>query len=72
MCDGGWTRVPFVSSPGFLTPTRVRRISLDEVNRFEGVHSAVYQEFGFALVDIASRALDQRRAEVLGYLRSSQ
>ena len=72
----GWfeTRALFVCSLGFLTPTPtpVRRISIDEANRFESVHRAVYQEFGFALIDIAGGTLDQRRAEVLPYLRSTQ
>jgi predicted ATPase len=66
------TRVLFVSLLGFVTPTPVRRISLDEANRFESVHRAVYEEFGFALIDIAAGTLGQRRAKVLAYLRSSQ
>jgi predicted ATPase len=66
------TRVLFVSLLGFATPTPVRRISLDEANRFESIHRAVYEEFGFALIDIAPGTLGQRRAEVLAYLRASQ
>jgi predicted ATPase len=70
----GWfeTDVLFVNWLGFLTPTPVRRIGREETRRFEAVHRAVYQEFGFTLIDVARGSIGERRAAVLDYLCSAR
>ena len=58
-------RVFFVRLLGFLTPTAVRRISLDGARAFEAAHEDVYRELGFELIDVPVAPLMERVALVL-------
>jgi len=53
----------FVRPLGFVTPTAARRISYEDSLVFEAVHEAVYRDYGFELVDVASGSVEQRAAE---------
>jgi predicted ATPase len=53
-------QVFFIQHLGFITPTAVRRISLEEALRFERVHKETYRNHGFELVPIAPRSLLDR------------
>jgi len=58
-------KVFFVRLLGFITPTAARRIGLEEAQKFEKLHEAVYREAGFALVDIAPAPVEARIAAML-------
>jgi predicted ATPase len=57
-------RVFFVLSPGFVTPTEARRISLEEARRFETLHEEMYRARGFELVPIEPGAVLDRVAAI--------
>lgn len=58
------TRVLFVDSLGFVTPTAARRITLEEAQRFERVHEEAYAAFGYECVRIPRGELTARVAAV--------
>ena len=53
-------QVIFVESLGFMINTEVRRISLDEAQRFGEVHAGAYRELGYDLVRIAPGSVEER------------
>lgn len=61
-------RVLFVELLGFITPTEARRISLADSQRFERFHIDVYERFGFELVRVPARPIDERVAMVRSLL----
>ncbi len=63
-------RVFFVHLLGFVTPTEVRRITLEQSIAFERHHEQAYRSHGFELVDIPGLGLDERVDLIDGYLRS--
>lgn len=50
----------FVRSPGFVTPTAARRISLADALEFEAVHERTYRELGFELAEVPAGELAWR------------
>jgi len=58
-------KVFFVRLLGFITPTAARRIGLEEAQKFEKLHEAVYREAGFELVDIVPAPVEARIAALL-------
>lgn len=54
------TRVFFIRTLGFVTPTEARRISLEETLRFEKLHEETYREFGFELISVEPASLAER------------
>lgn len=54
----------FVRSLGFVTPTAVRRIGLEDSLAFEKVHEEAYRELGFTLVDVPAAPLPERVAMI--------
>ncbi|HEV2518948.1 MAG TPA: AAA family ATPase [Devosia sp.] len=69
MASGQYERqVLFVELLGFITNTEARRISLDESIGFERFHIEAYVRFGFELVRIPARPVDERVAMVLSLL----
>lgn len=60
-------RVFFIASPGFVTPTPARRISLAEAQQFEDLHAKVYRSLGYELITIEPGPLDVRVAAVLAH-----
>jgi predicted ATPase len=62
----------FIQHLGFITPTAVRRISLEEAMRFERVHEETYRNFGFACVPIAPGNLLDRVEAIKRSTRSGQ
>lgn len=57
-------KVLFVDLLGFITPTEARRISLEDSRRFEAVHVAVYERYGFELVRVPPLPVQERVAIV--------
>jgi predicted ATPase len=57
-------RVFFVQSPGFVTPTEARRISLEEARRFEALHERTYAAYGFELIPVAPGSVLDRVAAI--------
>ena len=57
-------RVFFIQSPGFVTPTEARRISLEEARRFETLHEQTYVAHGFELIPIAPGSVLDRVAAI--------
>jgi predicted ATPase len=57
-------RAFFIQSPGFVTPTEARRISLEEARRFETVHEQTYAAHGFDLIYIAPGSVLDRVAAI--------
>ena len=53
-------RVFFIRNLGFITPTEARRISFEEMVRFEKIHEEIYREFGFELISIEPGSLKER------------
>ena len=53
-------RVFFIKNLGFMTPTDARRISFEETVRFEKIHEETYRTFGFELVSVEPRSLEER------------
>ena len=60
----------FIQHLGFITPTTARRISLEEVLRFERVHEETYHNFGFTCVPIAPGSLLDRVEAIKGFTHS--
>ena len=50
----------FIQNLGFTTPTEARRISFEELLRFERIHEETYRNFGFERVPIAPGSLLDR------------
>jgi predicted ATPase len=63
------TRVLFVQSLGFVTPSAARRISLEEARRFEAVHEKTYRLHGFELIPISPGSVLDRVAAIQGVCR---
>lgn len=57
-------RVCFIRSPGFVTPTGARRISLEEACRFERLHERIYAAHGFDLIPIVPGSVVDRVAAI--------
>jgi predicted ATPase len=57
-------QVFFIQSPGFVTPTEARRISLEEARRFETLHEQTYAAHGFDLIPIAPGSVLDRVAAI--------
>ena len=57
-------QVFFIQSPGFVTPTEARRISLEEARRFETLHEQTYAEHGFDLIPVAPGSVLDRVAAI--------
>jgi predicted ATPase len=57
-------RVFFIRSPGFVTPTGARRISLEEARHFETLHERTYVAHGFDLIPIAPGSVLDRVAAI--------
>lgn len=58
------TRVFFVRSLGFVSPTAARRISFEESLRFEEIHETTYRDFGFEIVSVGPGLLEDRVAAI--------
>ena len=65
-------QVFFVQSPGFITPTEARRISLEEARRFETVHERTYRAYGFDLIPIRPGSVPDRVTAIRCALASRQ
>ncbi len=63
------TRVFFVRLPGFMTNTAVRRITLEQAERFEIVHERAYREYGYELIEVPPGPLADRTGTVEHHLR---
>lgn len=50
-------RVFFIRNLGFVTTTEARRISYEEMVRFEKVHEEAYRDFGFELFSVEPTSL---------------
>jgi predicted ATPase len=57
-------RVFFIRNLGFVTPTEVRRISLEETLRFEKTHEETYRDFGFELISVEPAPLAERVRQI--------
>ena len=57
-------RVFFIRNLGFITPTKARRISFEETQRFEMIHQQVYRNFGFKLIPVEPASLAQRVSSI--------
>jgi len=57
-------RVFLVRNLGFVTPSPARRITLEEMLRFEKIHDEVYREFGFEVVYVEPGPLIERVAVI--------
>jgi predicted ATPase len=53
-------RVFFIRNLGFVTPTEARRISFEDMVRFEKLHEETYRDFGFELVSIEPGSVLER------------
>ena len=65
-------QVFFVQSPGFITPTEARRISLEEARHFETVHERTYRAYGFDLIPIRPGSVPDRVTAIRCALASRQ
>ncbi|GAB3850675.1 AAA family ATPase [Dactylosporangium cerinum] len=63
-------RVFFVQLLGFITPTAVRRISLEQSVAFERFHEQAYRDHGFELVDVPAGTVEERVELIDGCIRS--
>jgi predicted ATPase len=63
-------RVFFVQLLGFITPTAVRRISLEQSVAFERFHERAYRTHGFELVDIPAGTVEERVDRIEACIRS--
>lgn len=52
--------VLFVRNLGFVTHTEARRISFEDILRFEKIHEETYRGFGFELVSVEPGTLAER------------
>ena len=53
-------RVFFIRNLGFVTPSEARRITFEDMLRFEKIHEETYRDFGFELVSIEPARLAER------------
>jgi predicted ATPase len=53
-------QVFFIRNLGFITPTEARRISFEDMVRFEKIHEETYRDFGFELVSVEPGSLVER------------
>jgi predicted ATPase len=69
--EKGWFQpeVFFIRSLGFITPTAVRRISLEDAIRFERIHEEVYREFGFQMIFVDPASPPARANQIKAFLR---
>jgi predicted ATPase len=58
----------FIRSLGFVAPTAVRRISLEDAIRFERVHEETYREFGFQIISIEPASPADRAGKIKAFL----
>lgn len=65
-------QVFFVQSPGFITLTEARRISLEEARHFETVHERTYRAYGFDLIPIRPGSVPDRVTAIRCALASRQ
>ena len=63
------TRVFFIRSLGFITPSEARRISFEDAVRFEKIHEETYGKLGFELVPIEPASLVERVTLVKAAIR---
>jgi predicted ATPase len=63
------TRVFFIRTLGFVTPTEARRISLEDTMRFEKIHEETYRNFGFDLVSVDPATLLERVSIITAAIR---
>lgn len=64
------SRVFFVRSLGFITPTEARRISFEDAVRFEKIHEETYRSFGFELVSVEPGRLVDRVSTIKAAIAS--
>jgi len=57
-------RVFFIRNLGFVTHTEARRISFEDVLRFEKIHEQTYRDFGFELVSVEPGTVSDRVAAI--------
>lgn len=57
-------QVFFLRNLGFITQTEARRITFEETLRFERIHEATYQDFGFEIVPIRPATVLERVAMI--------
>lgn len=63
-------RVFFVRLLGFITPTAVRRITLEQSVAFERFHEEAYREHGFELVEVPPGTVEERAELIHGHIQS--
>jgi predicted ATPase len=63
-------RVFFVRLLGFITPTAVRRITLEQSVAFERFHEQAYRDHGFELVTVPAGSVEERVELIDGCIRS--
>ena len=63
------TRVFFIRNLGFVTHTEARRISFEEMLRFEKIHEETYRKYGFELVPVQPGNLLERVAMIKASVR---
>ena len=49
---------------GFIRPTKARRISFEEAQRFERIHEKAYREHGFEVVPIGPGSVLDRAGAI--------
>jgi predicted ATPase len=55
-------QVFLIRNLGFVAPTEARRISFDELLRFERIHEETYRDFGFQIIFIPQASVSERVA----------
>jgi predicted ATPase len=63
------SRVFFIRTLGFVTPTEARRISFEDTLRFEQIHEQTYRRFGFELVPVQPGSLLERVSVIKAAIR---
>ncbi|MBI1327538.1 MAG: AAA family ATPase [Alphaproteobacteria bacterium] len=58
----------FIRPLGFCIPTDVRTINYDETLKFEKIHEAAYEKFGYNLVSIEKNPVDTRVEDILKHV----
>jgi predicted ATPase len=62
-------RVFFIRNLGFVTPTEARRITFEETVRFERIHEETYRDFGFELVSVEPKSVEERVSIIKAAIR---
>ncbi len=62
-------RVFFIRNLGFITPTEARRISFEDMVRFEKIHEETYRDFGCELVSVGPGSLVERVSIIKAAIR---